>query len=173
MRRRRRGGGNAEPQTYTNAEYGFEMTYTDPLSVVTITPSASEAYAIAFADKDGPQVEDQYANGIRVAVTELGQTIEPADVPKLQDELAKVLGEMVAGVPGGKTTSEVTPVELNGTPGYTLDYRFTMGGEELACRLTLLIKGSNEFDITEQTVAGDWDALSPTLDQAVQSFTLE
>jgi hypothetical protein len=166
-------GGSAEKQTYTNAQYGFEMTYTDPLSVVTITPTDKEAYAIAFADKDGPQVEDQYANGIRVAVSELGQTIEPADVPKLKDELTTVLNEMVAGVPGGKTTSEVTAIELNCTPGYTLDYRFTMGGEELACRLTLLIKGSNEFDITEQTVAGDWEALSPTLDEAVQSFTLK
>jgi hypothetical protein len=166
-------GGSAEKQTYTNAQYGFEMTYTDPLSMVTIEPTGEEAYAIAFADKDGPQVEDQYANGIRVAVTELKQTIEPADVPKLKDELATVLGDMVAAVPGGKTTSEVTAIELNGTPGCTLDYRFTMGGEELACRLTLLIKGSNEFDITEQTVAGDWEALSPTLDAAVQSFTLE
>jgi len=166
-------GASEEKQTYTNAQYGFEMTYTDPLSLVTVTPSGNEAYAIAFADKDGPLVDDQYANGIRVAVSELGQTIKAADVPKLKDELTKVLEEMVAGVTGGEMAGEVTAVELNGTPGYTLDYRFTMGGEQLACRLTVLIKGKNEYDITEQTVAADWDALSPNLDQAVQSFTLE
>lgn len=166
-------GDSAEKQTYTNAQYGFELTYTDPLSLVTVTPSGNEAYAIAFADKEGPLVDDQYANGIRVAVSELGQTIKAADVPKLKDELTKVLEEMVAGVSGGEMTGEVTAVELNGTPGYTLDYRFTMGGEQLACRLTVLIKGKNEYDITEQTVAADWDALSPNLDQAVQSFTLE
>jgi len=165
--------GGGEKQTYTNAQYGFEMTYTDPLSVATITPSGEEAYAIAFADKDGPEVDDQYANGIRVAVSELGQTIAPADVPKLKDELTTVLEKMVAGVSGGEVTGEVTAVEVNGTPGFTLDYRYTMGGEELACRLTLLIKGKYEYDLTEQTVVADWDELSPTLDQAVQSFTLE
>jgi hypothetical protein len=167
------GGGSAEKQTYTNAQYGFEMTYSDPLSVVTVSPFGEEAYAIAFADKDGAVVDDQYVNGIRVGVLDIGQTIKPADVPKLKDAMTEVLKERVAGMPDGRTTSEVTAIELNGTPGFTLDYRFTMGGEEIACRLTLLIKGSNEFDITETTVAGDWEALSPTLDEAVQSFTVE
>ncbi len=167
------GGGGAEKQTYTNAQYGFEMTYTDPLSPVTISPFGEEAYAIAFAEKDGPLVDDQYVNGIRVSVLELEQAIEPADVAKLKEGMTQVLEERVAGLSGGETTSEVTAIELNGTPGFRQDYRFTMGGEEIACRLTILIKGTYEFDITETAVAGDWDALSPTLDQAVQSFTLE
>lgn len=162
-----------EKQTYTNAQYGFEMTYTKPLSVVTTPPAANQAYSIAFADKDGPQINDQYANGVRVAVSELDQPIAAADVPKLEKELVAVFNEMIAAAPGGELTSDLTPIELNGTPGYTMDYRFTMNDKELICRFTVLIKDTYEYDITEQTVAADWDALSPTLNAAVQTFTVD
>jgi hypothetical protein len=162
-----------EPTTYQNGVYGFEVTYEEPLSQVNIEPSASEKYAVAFADKDGPTVDDLYANGVRVAVSDIGQTIKPEDVPKLQADITKVIEGMVAEAAGGKLTSEVTATTVNGTPGFAVDYQFTQGGETLSCRLTMLISGSNEFDLTEQTVASDWDSLSPTLDAVVQSFTLD
>jgi hypothetical protein len=165
------GSAGAEKTTYTNAQYGFELTYGEPLGQVNLTASGNEEYAVAFADKDGPQVDDLYANGVRVSVDELDQTIKAADVPKLQDELEKVLAEMVEGTSGGKVTSKVTPVEIGGTPGFTLGYQFTQGGEKLTCRLTILIKGNTEFDLTEQTVSGDWDSMQSTLGQVVQSFT--
>lgn len=167
------GGSAAEPTTYQNAVYGFELTYKEPLSQVNLEPSGNEAYAVAFADKDGPLVDDQYANGVRVAVSDIGQSVKAADVPKLLPEITKVIEGMVAKTSGGKLTSEVASTEVNGTPGFAVDYQFTQGGETLTCRLTMLISGRNEFDLTEQTVAGDWDALSPDLDAVVQSFTLD
>ncbi len=167
------GESGGEKTTYMNAQYGFEITYGDPLSQVNLTPSGGEEYAIAFADKDGPVVEDQYANGIRVAVNEMSQAIEAADVPGLLDEITPVLEDMVTAVPDGKLTGAVTPVEINGTPGFFVDYEYTQGGEQLSCRAYVLIKGSNEFDITTQAVAGDWDELRGTLEETVQTFTLE
>jgi hypothetical protein len=80
---------------------------------------------------------------------------------------------MVAKIPDGKLTGKVTPTEINGTPGYTVDYQFTRGGEQLTCRLYILIKGSNEYDLTTQAVSGDWDSLEPTLEETVQTFTLD
>jgi hypothetical protein len=165
--------GGGEKTTYSNAQYGFTITYGEPLSLVTLTPAQGEEYAIAFADKDGPLVDDQYANGLRVSVFEMDQVVKAADVPKLQKALEKAIKKMVGGVPGGKLTGEVTPVEINGTPGYSVDYQFTKGGEQLTCRLTILIKGKYEYDLTAQTVAADWDSLSGTLEETVQTFTLD
>jgi hypothetical protein len=167
------GDSGGEKTTYQNAVYGFEITYGDPLSQVNLTPSGGEEYAIAFADKDGPVVEDQYANGIRVAVNEMSQAVKAEDVPKLLDQITPVLEEMVTAVPDGKLTGPVTPVEINGTPGFYVDYQYTQGGEQLSCRIYILIKGSNEFDITTQAVADDWDDLRGTLEETVQTFTLD
>jgi hypothetical protein len=166
-------GGGSEKTEYENAQYGFTLTYSEPLSLITTSASQGEEYAIAFADKDGPLVDDQYANGLRVAVHPIGRPVKAKDVPKLQADLQKAIETMVAGIPGGKMSGDVTPIELNGTPGYTVDYQFTKGGEQLTCRLYVLIKGDNEFDLTTQAVASDWDSLKGTLEETVKTFTLE
>ena len=165
--------GGGQKTEYTNAQYGFTIIYGEPLSLVTLTPSQGEEYAIAFADKDGPLVDDQYANGVRVSVFKMKQAIKAKDVPKLQNDLAKAIEKMVTGLPGGKVTSKLAPLELNGTPGFSVDYQFSKGGEPLTCRTTVLIKGQNEYDLTEQAVAKDWGSLSGTLDETVQTFTLD
>jgi hypothetical protein len=146
--------------------YGFSLKYGEPLSVVTLTPTGGEEYAIAFADKDGPLVNDQYANGLRVAVIGLDQAIKAKDVPKLQKALQQSLEKMVAALPDGKLTSKVTP-------GYSVDYQYSKGGEQLTCTLYLLVKGKNEFDLTTQAVSADWDSLKGTLQETVQSFTFD
>lgn len=51
-----------------------------------------------------------------------------------------------------------------------MNYRFTEGGEQLACRVTVLIKGKWEYDLTEQTLSDDWTSMESTLHQVVQSF---
>lgn len=165
--------GGGQKTEYTNAQYGFTLTYGEPLSVVTLTPSGGEEYAIAFADKDGPLVDDQYANGLKVSVIGMDQAIKAKDVPKLQKAIQQAIEKQVAGIPDGKLTGKVTPLELNGTPGYSVDYQFTKGGEQLTCRIYILIKGKNEFDLTTQAVAADWDSLKGTLEETVQTFTLD
>jgi hypothetical protein len=158
---------------YTNAAYGFTLSYSDPLGVVTMDPPAGEAYSIAFADKEGTLVNDQYANGLRVSVLEMDQAIKAADVPKLKAEITSVIKEMISDLPEGKTTSEVTAVTINGTPGYVVDYEAALSGEPGTGRLYVLIKGDKEYHLTLQTVAADWEGLEPTLEQTAQTFTLE
>ena len=167
------GGSGGEKTEYANAQYGFTLMYSEPLSVVTLTPSNGEEYAIAFADKDGPVVDDQYVNGLRVSVHPIGRVIKAKDVPKLQADLQTAISKMIADTPGGKMTGDVTPLELNGTPGYSVDYQFTQSGEQLTCRLYILIKGENEFDLTTQAVSADWDSAKGALEETVQSFTFD
>jgi hypothetical protein len=167
------GSSGGEKTEYANAQYGFTLMYSEPLSVVTLTPSNGEEYAIAFADKDGPVVDDQYVNGMRVSVHPIGRKVKAKDVPKLQADLQTAISKMVADIPGGKMIGDVTPLELNGTPGYSVDYQFTQGGEQLTCRLYILIKGENEFDLTTQTVSADWDSMQGTLEETARSFTLD
>jgi len=88
--------GGGQKTEYTNAQYGFTLTYGEPLSVVTLTPSGGEEYAIAFGDKDGPLVDDQYANGLRVSVVGMDQAIKAKDVPKLQKAIQQAIEKMVA-----------------------------------------------------------------------------
>jgi len=164
---------SAEATPYTNAVYGFTLSYSEPLGVVTMDPPAGEAYSIAFADKEGTLVNDQYANGLRVSVLEMDQAIKAADVPKLKKEIAGVIKQMVADLPEGKSTSEVTAVTLNGTPGYVVDYEAAISGEPVIGRLYVLIKGDKEYHLTLQTVAADWEELEPILEKTARTFTLD
>jgi hypothetical protein len=118
-------------------------------------------------------VDEQYVNGMRVSVHPIGRKVKAKDVPKLQADLQTAISKMVADIPGGKMIGDVTPLELNGTPGYSVDYQFTQGGEQLTCRLYILIKGENEFDLTTQTVSADWDSMQGTLEETARSFTLD
>jgi ABC-type Fe3+-hydroxamate transport system substrate-binding protein len=158
---------------YTNAQYGFTITYSEPLSLITLTPSGGEEYTVAFADKDGRSIENEYANGLRVAVYKLDKAVKAADVPKLQDGLQKAIEKMVAAVPDGKMTGTVNPTEINGTPGYYADYQYTKGGEQITCRTYILLKGKYEYDLTTQAVTQDWASLKGTLEETVQTFTLD
>lgn len=165
--------GGGEKTRYSNAQYGFELAYGEPLDVVTINAPEGEEYAIAFADKDGALVDDQYVNGLRVSVLEVSQTLTPADVKKFQKEITHAIEEMVASYPNGKATGPVAAVEVNGTPGFVVDFEYTQGGEQVIARSYILIKGDREYHLTSQTVAGDWDSLKGTLEEAVQTFTLD
>ncbi len=164
---------SGEATPYTNAAYGFTLSYSDPLGVVTMDPPAGEVYSIAFADKEGTLVNDQYANGLRVSVLEIGRVIKAADVPKLEEEMAGVIDEMIADLPEGKTTGEVTAVTINGTPGYVVDFEAAISGEPSLGRLYVLIKGDKEYHLTLQTVAADWEDLEPILEKTAQTFTLD
>ncbi|MEZ5126084.1 MAG: PsbP-related protein [Thermoleophilia bacterium] len=165
--------GAVETTPYTNAQYGFSLEYSEPYGVVTDSTVSGEEYAIAFADKDGTVINDQYATGVRVSVYELEQAIKAADVPKLETEMSKVLNKMITALPGGKTTSEVKTTKLNGTPGYTVDYVFTEGGEELTSRLYILIKGTNEYHVSAQAASDEWADKQDGLEAIVQTFTLD
>jgi hypothetical protein len=103
----------------------------------------------------------------------MDQAIKAADVPKLKAEITSVIKEMISDLPEGKTTSEVTAVTINGTPGYVVDYEAALSGEPGTGRLYVLIKGDKEYHLTLQTVAADWEGLEPTLEQTAQTFTLE
>lgn len=166
-------GSSAEPTPYTNAAYGFTLSYSDPLSVVTTEPADGEAYAIAFADKEGTLVDDQYANGLRVSVLKLDRAIKAADMPKLKKEIAGVLKEMIARLPDGATRGEVTAITLNGTPAWVVDYKAAIFGEPGLGRLYVLIKGDKEYHLMLQAVAADWEELEPVLEKTAQTFTLE
>jgi len=170
------GGGDesatTKQTTYTNAQYGFEITYAEPLSQVNMTASGGADYEIAFADKDGPLVDDQYANGVMVIVKELERPVKAADVRKLGDdeEFKRTLKKSFTDA-GRTITSDVEMTEINGVPGFTLTYEGTLGGEQLTCRLTVLYKDKLSYSLTEQTVSDDWTSMESTLHQVVQSFT--
>lgn len=155
--------------TYTNAQYGFEITYGEPLSQVKASPSLDEKYAIAFSDKEGPLIDDQYVNGVRVSVIELGRSVTAADVTKSKDELERVVKRSVAET-GGKLTSQLKTIEINGVPGFTVNYETTQGGEQLTCRLTALFKDKRQYTLNEQAVSSDWASMESTLHQVVLSF---
>ena len=59
--------------------------------------------------------------------------------------IAGIIEQMIADLPAGKTTGEVTAVTVNGTPGYVVDYEAAISGDpELvvaACALDPLTAG--------------------------------
>ncbi len=166
------GDSGSEPTTYQNAIYGFELTYNDPLSQTKSTPSGIEKYAVAFADKKGAELNDNYVNGVRVSVSELEASVKPAEVRKMKDDMAKIMGDMVTEN-DGEQIGEVEAVEIGGLPGYVIDFTVVEDGEKVRQRMTYLFRKNLLFEFNEQALVGDWDSLEPALVSVTQSFTLD
>lgn len=169
--------GDASPSAartpYTNARYGFTLTYPQALSVVTLTPAAGAEYAIAFADKDGAQIGNEYANGLLVSVFAMARAVTPAEVRGLEEQVSAAIEKENATLSGVTILEGVRPVEVNGALGYVVDFSFTQAGEQLICRRYMLIKGAYEYDLVLQALAADWDSLQGTLEETAQTFTLD
>lgn len=164
---------NAEPTLYTNALHGFTLYYGEPLGVVTMDAPAGEVYSIAFADKEGTLVDDKVANGLRVSVLELEKPMKPGDVKKYEEGIAQAVEGIVAGLPEGKATGEVTTLTLNGAPAFVVDYEVSISGEPGVGRLYVVIKGEKEYHLTLQAVTADWEKLEPVMEKAARSFRLD
>lgn len=173
------GGGSSgdETTTYTNAEYGFSITYdarfTEGEPVSKADTGGEAVFSIVFADKDGPTVSDRYVDVIQISVYELARAVEPEEVPQLQQEVQGIVDQLMAAAPSAEVVEPLEEAEINGTPGYGFKYVYTEEGTEITAVTFFLFDGQYEYQITGQATSEDWASMSDTLDTAIGTFTVQ
>lgn len=165
------------PKTYTNDQYGFTITYDGQMEQGTSTggvgSGGSSVLDVAFADKNGPQVGGNYANGMQISVYKLVREVKPAEVPKLKKEVSGVVKQIMASLPGARIDRSIEGVKVNGVPGFGFSYAYAQDGMSLSGASFFLFKGQYEYQITAQAAAEDWDAMKGKLEAAIQTFTVK
>lgn len=171
------GGTTTSTKTYTNDQYGFSITYSDRFTqgepVEGTGAGGSSVLDVVFADKKGPVVSDRYVNAIQVSVYELAREVKPSEVPKLKSELQGIVDQLMTSLPAAKVVEKLSPVKVNGVPGFALKYTYTESETGLTAMTFFLFSGKYEYQITAQASSADWDSLKGELDAAVRSFTVQ
>jgi hypothetical protein len=170
------GGTTTSTKTYTNDQYGFAITYSDRFTQGTAAEGTgkggSSVLDVAFADKNGPVVSDRYVNAVQTSVYQLARSLKPAEVKQIKGELQNIVDQLMASLPGSTVVEKLSPVTVNGVPGFAFKYTYTEGGKEMTAATFFLFKGQYEYQITAQAMTSDWDSLTGQLESAVQSFTV-
>jgi hypothetical protein len=171
------GGTTASTKTYTNDQYGFTITYSDRFTQGQAAEGTGKGghsvLDIAFADKSGPVIANRYVNAVQTSVYQLTRAVKASEVPQIKGELQNIVDQLMAGLPGSKTVEKLSPVTVNGIPGFAYKYTYTEGGKDLTAATFFLFKGKYEYQITAQAVTSDWNALKGDLESAVRSFTAQ
>ena len=128
---------------------------------------------VAFADKGGPVISDRYVNAVQTSVYELARELKPSEVKQIKSELQGIVDQLMASMPSSTVVEKLSPVEVNGVPGFAFKYTYQEGGKDLTAVTFFLFKGKYEYQITAQAVTSDWEDLKGQLESAVQSFTVQ
>jgi hypothetical protein len=164
------------PKTYTNDQYGFTVTYDGQLEEGKSTSGGSDGgsvFDVAFADRSGPKVGGNYANGMQVSVYKLAREVKRAEVPKLKKEVSGVVKQIMASYPGAKIDQPLEELKVNGVPGFGFGYSYAQDDVPLKGVSFFLFNGQYEYQLTAQAAAKDWAALKGTFESAFQTFTLK
>jgi len=142
--------------TYTNAEYGFSITY----------PAGWSDYTTGQYDEI---VDLRAAEGIPEVMvrtwTEEETTLAEA-ASKLKQMYSENIGDYEFLSEGEITLSD-------GTPAYEFKFSGTMGGYLLTCKYVIVIQEAKCFLLMGFSLPGSFEQDEPVLDEVIGSFHLE
>lgn len=163
--------------TYANDEYGFTITYDALLTEGTPSGGSSSGsgseFDIAFVDTGGTEIGGKYLEGIQLSVYELARTVERAEVPELEAEVDELVNELMGTLPDATIVDPLAGAEVNGVPGFTVSYTFSDQDVTVKAVSYFLFSGKYEYLLTGQASKENWATLSPTLEEAIASFTVQ
>ena len=166
-----------EPKTYTNDRYGFTIAYDGQLEEGKSTSgdgsNGGSVFDVTFADKSGPTVGGNYANGMQIAVYKLARKVKRSEVPKLKKEISSVVKRIMTSYPSAKLEQPLEELRVNGVPGFGFGYSYVQDGITLKGVSFFLFNGRYEYQLTAQAAAADWGSLKGKLESAFQTFTLK
>ena len=164
-------------ETYTNDQYGFSLTYDTVFTQGTPSGGTSSgsgsAFDIAFVDANGTQSGSKYLDGLQVSVYVLARALKPSEVPGLKGQVEGIVNQLMAQLTSARVLEPLSTTAVNGVPGFTVSYSFVQEGMKLSATSCFLFAHEHEYELTGQASAGSWNELSPTLNAAIQSFTVK
>ena len=169
-------GANGQ-NTYTNDQYGFSITPDAQLKKGDPTNSdgagGSPVFQVIFADPNGAQSSSAYLDAQQVSVYKLTRSVKASEVPGLKSELTGMVDQLMSSLTDAQLVQKLTPVTVNGVPGFAIKYTFTDSGKALTMASVFLFKGEYEYQIASQAATEHWDALKGKFESGVQSFTVQ
>jgi len=166
-------------KTYMNSQFGFSLQYDSRLSessgaTAQALPGvgASAVFNIGFLDAKRTTADGKHADGIFVAVSQLGNPGIREQVSKLRSQL-KANIVIFASAIRVSSLSPVASATVNGTSGFRLAYTYESGATKLRATTYFLIKASREYELTIQSAADEWSELQPLIQKTVSSFTVQ
>jgi len=142
--------------TYTNAEYGFSITYPAGWSDYT-TGQYSEI------------VDLRAAEGIPEIIVRTW-TEEETTLDEAASKLKQMYGESIGDY---EFLSEGEITLGDGTPAYEFVFKGTMGGYFLTCKQVIVIREADVFLVQGFSLPGSFEQEEAVLDEVIGSFHLE
>lgn len=165
------------PVTFTDDEYGYSITrdamFSEGKPEESTASSGNMVAEAVFVDKDGTVASGSYLDAVMVTVYEMARSVAPSEVPDLEGEMQGMIDDLLASVSASAVVQPLSPIEVNGVPGFAITYTYEDLGEELTAASFFLFKDKYEYQITTQAVSERWDELKGRFQDAVKSFSLK
>jgi hypothetical protein len=143
--------------TYTNAEYGFSITY-------------PAGWADFTTGQYGEIVDLRAATGIPEVMIRATKLTEETTLGQAASDIQGMYGENIGDY---ELLSEGEITLDDGTPAYEFVFSGTMQGYLLITKCIIVIRGEDEFVVTGYSIPGSFEQDEPVLDEVIGSFHLE
>jgi len=160
---------------YTDPEYGYNFEYPADWVLQDLSEDSSANGAssyIALFDYNGAASGLYALDYMSVAVFELDQSFQDADLAGLRNSLEALYADAAVSDPDLKTLEALAPVALAGLKGFTATFTSTVEGIPITYTQYTLAGGDLEYDLTLQAATEDWARCRVVFDDFVKSFTV-
>lgn len=171
------GGGVSLTKTLVNEQFGFSFGYSPPFEPQDDATfdggSGSESTATSSVfDTEGSQIDGQYRDAFVVSVYELPQPVTQEDLPAAKAEIENTLIPQLKQSTPGIEFSAVTETTLAGKPAFRTDVSFEVNKKPIKSTMYFIFDGSTQYQVLVQAADQNWEALQPTFDAMLASFTI-
>jgi hypothetical protein len=164
-------------RTVHDTKYDFRMAY--PFGWVGTRyenptaggPEGTLQYVVAYADPKGAQAGGSYLDSEQVAVYQLARSIAP-DSLDLRSASRLIYQVILKGMESLSPRTNVELVKVAGVPAWQVGYEYEVGGEVVAARSALIVKGKRAYWLTAQAGTYTWRTVAPTLETCARQFKL-
>ena len=80
-------------------------------------------------------------NAIQASVYELARELKPSEVPNIKSELQGIVDQLMSSLPSARVVEKLSPVKVNGVPGFALKYTYADSDTALTAMTFFLISG--------------------------------
>ena len=157
--------------------YGFTLKY--PLGWVAASKSAGVAdksggplVSLIWADPSGKQVDDHYVDSLQLSVYAMSKRLGPTDLTRHAADFKGIAYSLIRNLPQLSVTDPLKPIDLNGTKGFQITYRFSINGTLAGAMSYLLPRGRYAYWVTGQASRSTWSAAWSKMAPAMASLTI-
>lgn len=166
--------GGATVRTYRNEAYGFAIDIDDRFEEWQRADVADRgAFAVTFADKDGPTAGDRYLDAVMIAVVDLGTDLGTAQTESMRDLLREQSTRALDAIGSGVRTWPAEEVTVNGLTGSVVPFTASVGQTDVTGWTYLFVRQRFLYLVTVTSADDTWGDDRVVLQRMAESFRLD